>query len=175
MSGFNQAAFRDIDEAERQTIAYFEGLTVTRSWPTPVVDQLTTWVSAIASTQRSTFGAVPFVQLYNYATDSGGGVDAFWSQIVNEFDTEINRITNNDPSSLAGVNAVAATLGAGQVTSQAEAGASGLTGAINVVTETIEEKAADQRKRNEQFEKWAPFALPALGLAALFVTIKAIK
>lgn len=175
MSGFSQAAFTDLDEAERQTIAYFQGLAVTRSWPTPVVDGLTTWVSGVATNQRSTFGFVPFVAAYNYATDTGGGVDEFWKQIVNEFDTEIHRLTNNDPSILAGVNAVAATLGAGQVTSQAVVEGTGVTGALNVVGETIEEKAADQRKRNEQFEKWAPFALPVLGLAALFVTIKAIK
>jgi len=161
MSGFNQAAFSDVDEAARQLKAYFQGLTVTRGWPAPVVADLSTWVDAIHA-NNSGF----------WASDD---VDQFWRDVAQEFIPELNRITNNQAGDLPAVNSVAAVLSAGQVAAQAVEEGTGVTGALNVLSETIEEKAADQRKRNEQWEKWAPFALPVIGLAALFVGIKALK
>jgi len=159
---FTQAAFTDTQEAERQLIAYFQGLQVTRSWPAPIVGGLVTWVQSVGIDNAPSLFWNP-------------GVDSFWAQIAAEFSNEINALTNNDPSMLAGINSVAAVLGAGQMTAQAQVEGTGITGAWNVVTETVEEKATDQRKRNEQFEKWAPLILPTFALAALYVGLKGLK
>tara|TARA_R110000824_G_scaffold241807_1_gene430567 strand:+ start:1239 stop:1754 length:516 start_codon:yes stop_codon:yes gene_type:complete len=170
---FTQSAFSDLDEAERQTIAYFQGLTVTRSWPDSVVEGLTTWVSAVARNNRSILGWIPLVAAYQYA--EGEAADEFWKQIAEEFPTEIGRLTNNDPDSLSGVNSVATTLGAGAVASFSIEQGTGISGAMNIAQESLDEFVVEQQKRNEQWEKWAPFALPVIGLAAIFVTIKALK
>ena len=177
MSGFTSSAFTDLDEAERQTIAYFEGLAVTRSWPAPVVEGLTTWVSAVAANNRSLLNYIPLVAAYNWGSGSQSmdAVDEFWHQIAEEFTTEISRLTNNNPDMLAGVNSVAATLGSGAVTAHAFEQGTGLTGALNIAQDQLDEFAVEQKKRNERYEKLAPFILPVVGVAALYVTIKALR
>jgi hypothetical protein len=169
---FTQSAFSDLDEAERQLSDFFEGLQTTRSWPSSIVDELVTWVEAVATNNRPRFSWIPAVAAYQAADEPAR---EFWLQISEEFRTEIDRITNNNPDILTGWNAVAITLGSGSDTAFSTAQSTGVTGALNIAQDSLDEFAVEQRQRNKTWEKWAPIAIPAIGLAALFVTIKAIK
>lgn len=170
---FTMVAYSDLEEAKKQVKEYFSNLQVNRGWPQNVITQLNTWVDAVYTNNTSWLGAwLP----------GGPGVDRFWQQMADEFPTEINRITNNDAQSLNGVNSVAIVLGSGHVTAEEveRGGGAGtlesyVKGQKQDYADTAQEFVERQRKRNERYEQLAPFILPVAGVAALYVTIKALR
>jgi len=159
-SGFNQSAYKFLPDANSQLQAYFNNFPASKGWNQGTVDQLNQWVQSVNDLNTHWYG---------------DDVEQFWKDIATGFMPAVNRITDNTPDQLANVAAVNMVLGGAKGVAQAESEAAGISGVINVAQEQLEEVSARQTKRNEQWEKIAPFALPAFGLAALWVVVKAAK
>lgn len=171
---FSQAVYNDINEANTQLQAYFTGLIQSRAWNPEIVGELNLWVQATKDNNTHWYG---------------DDVEQFWVDIANGYRPTLDRVTQNDPSILPNWDGIGRVLGAdvppeegfvGERVSPASIAydtgqATGVTGAINVAQDQLEDIAARQGERNEQWAKIAPFAIPVFGLAALYVVIKAAK
>jgi len=167
---FSQAVYSNLDEANTQLQAYFSNKITTRAWDPDVVVGLNQWVQDTNDLNEHWYG---------------DDVEQFWIDIANGYRPTIDRLTNNNPDMLQNWIGVGRVLGgdvpvdpnAGETTSPASiafdtAQSSGITGALNVAQDQLDEIAARQQERNDQFEKFAPFVIPALGLAAFYIFLK---
>ena len=151
-SGFNQRAYKFLPDANEQLQAYLQNFPSSKGWDQDLTDQLKAWVQSVNDLNTHWYG---------------WDITQFWKDIANGFMVEVNRITDNDPSKLQNVEAVNIVLGGADELAEDIQEASGVSGVVNIVTEHVQEQAAKQEERNKTFLKYG------LGLAALFVAIKA--
>jgi hypothetical protein len=157
----NQAAFKDPNQALISYSEYLEGLQENQNWSPSMVEALIDQAETIYNDE------------VNWYTGAQTEAENIWRRIAADAPSLIAQFGN--PSTLPKYKSFLATIGAAQSTSQAETQAAGVTGIINVAQDQLEEFAAEQKKRNERYEKLAPFILPVFGLGALYVTLKVLK
>ena len=170
---FTQSVYSNIDDAKEQLQDYFAELGTTRGWNSISVTYLQAWVTGVHNRNSHWYG---------------DDVQQFWTDIANEYDENIKEATGGNPDILQNWQGIGRVLGspdmppdpnrpAGETVSPASISAdveaaSGLSGAVNVAQEQIEEFAAEQARRNERYERLAPFIIPAVALGAFYILVK---
>ena len=172
---FSQSVYSNLADANQQLQEYFTGLISSRAWNPEIVAEINVWVQATNDNNESFWG---------------DDVEQFWVDIANGYRPTIDRLTNNDPAQLQNWDGIGRVLGAdvprdptapaGERVTPAgiaydTAQATGVQGAANLVQDEMEAFARRQAVRNERYEKLAPFILPVVGLAGVYVVIKALR
>jgi hypothetical protein len=157
----NQSAFTDPNQAVIAYSEYLEGMQINQNWSPSMVEALID--------QAESF----YNEEVNWYTGAKTEANNIWRRIAEDAPSLIAQFGN--PSSLPKYRSFLATIGAAQSTAQSETEAAGVSGVINVAQEQLEEFAAAQKKRNERYERLAPFILPVMGLGALYITLKVIR
>jgi hypothetical protein len=172
---FSQSVYSNLSDANEQLQDYFTGLIQSRAWNPEIVAEMNVWVQAVNDNNEHWYG---------------DDVQQFWVDIAEGYRPTVDRLTQDNPSTLQNWDGIGRVLGAdvprdptapaGETVTPAgiaydTAQASGVSGAINVAQDELDDFARRQAARNERYEKLAPFILPVVGLAGIYVVIKALR
>ena len=158
---FSQIAYTSLPEAQLQLKNFFDLQQLEKAWPAVVVQDLKNWVDWVANLADR--AAWPF----------GDGAAKFWKEISDTWPKMALFYTNDDLSQLPNYNSVTILFGSQLDVSADIEEASGVSGVVNIATEQFTEQVEKiQKKTIPTFKK--DFLKYGLGLAALFVAIKAV-
>ena len=152
----NQAAFTNLDEGEQQLEDFFISKIFTKNWPEEAVVELCVWVRSTAARNRNVIRP--------------DNVAQFWREIREEYPTMIMIVTDGQPELTQGWQSVQNVLGEGADTARTVEQQTGITGALNLAQDQLEDIAEQTQKNKDVLQRNLPlFVGGGIALALLLL------